>query len=51
LLAEALSRRGKSERRRKFKWISKNLGTPLVDLEDKEALNKILDAELIRKLR
>jgi len=50
LLAEALSRRGKSERKRKFKWISRNLGTPRIDLEDKEALNTVLDADLIRKL-
>ncbi len=26
-----------------FTWISANLGIPLVDLEDKEALNAVLD--------
>jgi hypothetical protein len=51
LLAEALSRRGKSSKPKKFKWISRNLGAPRVDLEDKEALNKVLDADLIRKLQ
>lgn len=26
-----------------FRWISRDLGTPRVDLEDKEALRSILD--------
>jgi hypothetical protein len=26
-----------------FSWVSRNLGTPAVDLEDKEALRAVLD--------
>lgn len=50
LIADALSRRAKSKKPKKFKWISGNL-KPRIDLEDKEALNRILDEDLIRKLR
>jgi hypothetical protein len=50
LLAEALSRRGKSSKPKKFKWISRKL-RPRIDLEDKEALYRILDEDLIRKMR
>ncbi len=50
LLADALSRRAKPPKPRKFKWISRNLGAR-VDLSDKEALNEILDRDLVRKLR
>lgn len=34
-----------------LKWIARDLGAPLVDLEDKDALWAILDAELIAELR
>ncbi len=50
LIADALARRAKSRKRKKFKWISRNL-KPRIDLEDKEELNKILNADLLRKLR
>lgn len=50
LLADALSRRAKSQKRKKFKWISKHLGAR-IDLDDKEALNEILDRDVLRKLR
>jgi hypothetical protein len=50
LLAEALFLRAKSRKPKKFKWISRNL-KPRIDLEDKEALNRILDEDLIRKMR
>lgn len=29
---------------RKFKWVTRNLGRPRVDLEDKEAVRALLDA-------
>ena len=50
LIAEALSLRAKSRKPKKFKWISRKL-RPRIDLEDKEALYKILDEDLIRKMR
>ncbi len=50
LLANALSRRGRSSPRKKFKWISRDL-KPRIDIDDKEALNEILDRDLLRKLR
>ena len=50
LIADALARREKPTRRRKLKWISRDL-KPRVDLEDKEAVNAILNADVIRKLR
>jgi hypothetical protein len=51
LIAESLSRRRKSSGKpKKFRWISRDL-KPRIDLEDKEAVNAILDADLIRKHR
>lgn len=41
LLGDALARRRKPAPRKKLKWISRDL-KPLVNLEDKEALNAIL---------
>lgn len=46
-LASQLLARGLHEERapqpRPFSWVSNDLGKPLVDLEDKEALNALLD--------
>lgn len=41
LLAPALSEKGQGGQR--FAWRTRNLGQPLVDLEDKEAVQAILD--------
>ena len=48
-MAEALSRRTKPHKPKKLKWISKHLKAR-VDLSDKEAVNEILDRDIIRKL-
>lgn len=32
-------------------WFSKDMGPPKVDLEDKEALNEILDEKLVSRFR
>src|SRR5438045_433197 len=50
LHADALARREKPARRRKLKWIRRDR-KPRVDLEDKAAVNAILNADVIRKLR
>lgn len=42
LLARELREEGE-RRPRSFSWVSRNLGRPAVDLEDKEALNALLD--------
>jgi hypothetical protein len=42
LLAREL-REGGERRPRSFSWVSRDLGRPAVDLEDKEALNALLD--------
>lgn len=46
-LASQLLAHGLREERkpptRTFSWVSDDLGTPLVDLEDKDALNALLD--------
>lgn len=42
LLARELGEEGE-RRPRTFSWVSRNLGRPAVDLEDKEALNALLD--------
>jgi hypothetical protein len=42
LLARELGEKGEP-RRRPFSWVSHDLGRPAVDLEDKEALNALLD--------
>ena len=45
LLATSLREHGGSrETLAQLEWISKDLGQPLVDLEDKEALRAVLDA-------
>jgi hypothetical protein len=43
LLAGALAAAGSDESVRSFAWKSADLGAPLVDLEDKEALRRALD--------
>lgn len=42
LLARELSPQAKPERR-PFEWVSRDLGKPVVDLEDKEALAALLE--------
>lgn len=42
VLAQALAERGASEGPA-FDWLDRDLGRPLVDLEDKEAVRAILD--------
>ena len=44
LLARSLKDLGERPDR-EFKWISRDLGEPMVDLEDKEALNAALDSD------
>ncbi len=43
LLAGALAERKHSAAARNFSWKAADLGAPLVDLEDKEALRRVLD--------
>ncbi len=46
--SEALARslvEDRSAERRSFEWISRDLGRPAVDLEDKEAVRAILDSK------
>lgn len=43
LLARALADRDALSRPRKLRWISKPMGAPLVDLDDKEAVHAVLD--------
>jgi hypothetical protein len=45
LIAEGLARRRTSRSRPPFRWISRDMGKPRVDLEDKEAVYAILDAD------
>jgi len=42
LLARELAEKGEQVRQ-PFSWVSHDLGKPAVDLEDKEALNALLD--------
>jgi hypothetical protein len=43
LLARGLREEAEPGPRRSFSWVSRDLGTPAVDLEDKEALRALLD--------
>jgi len=43
LLATALAESKQPATAHRFGWTSADLGTPLVDLEDKEALRRVLD--------
>jgi hypothetical protein len=46
LLADALAQRRQPKAGRPtLKWVSRGMGTPLVDLDDKDALNAVLDRE------
>ena len=40
LVAEALGRRRADSMKKPFKWNAANMGVPLVDLEDKEAVRR-----------
>jgi hypothetical protein len=50
LIAKLFRGRTNSRKPKKFKWIARDL-KPRIDVEDKESLNKILDADQLRKLR
>lgn len=43
LLARGLRQEAEPRSTRVFSWVSHDLGKPVVDLEDKEALNSLLD--------
>jgi hypothetical protein len=43
LLARALTEGGESDAPRALSWVSRDLGAPRVDLEDKEAVRQLLD--------
>ncbi len=45
LIAEGLARRRTSRAPPPFRWLSRDMGRPRVDLEDKEAVSAILDAK------
>lgn len=45
ILARGLSEADAQDGDRPFRWKTWDMGKPLVDLEDKEAVWKILDAE------
>lgn len=44
LLAQAFASGGSGGAPAPLRWVSRDLGMPLVDLEDKEALHRTLDA-------
>ncbi len=37
--------------RRPLQWVSKHMGAPRIDLEDKEALGRMLDEEHLERLQ
>jgi macrodomain Ter protein organizer (MatP/YcbG family) len=45
LLAEALAEVNKASEQPPFRWISKHMGPALVDLQDKAAVWRIIDAD------
>lgn len=45
LLAGALAERAPSSSPRPLDWTARDLGTPRIDLEDKEALRSVLDGD------
>lgn len=45
LLAHALAEPSEARRPPPLRWISHDLGTPLVDLDDKEAVRRVLDGD------
>jgi len=49
VLAPALDRDGSAGVPRPLRWISRDMGKPRVDLEDKEALWRLLDREELEK--
>ncbi len=52
LLVKALSlEKATGHKAPAFKWISRNMGVPLVELNDKEALHAVLDRDALEKLR
>lgn len=52
LLSRALSQeKNPAPRQKTLQWISRNMGEPLVDLDDKDAVQAVLDEESVRKLK
>jgi plasmid stability protein len=49
LLAPGLAGSGSAHEPRPLRWISKSMGKPRIDLEDKEALWQLLDREHLEK--
>ena len=45
ILARGLSEPAHTTARHKFEWRTWDMGTPLVDLEDKEAVRRALDGD------
>jgi hypothetical protein len=50
VLAPALSRAGSPREPRPFHWISKKMGKPLIDIDDKEVLGRMFDKEYLDRL-
>lgn len=48
LLAKALSEEATPERPYQLRWPVRSMGQPLVDIDDKEALHRELDADVSR---
>jgi hypothetical protein len=50
LLAPALADEESPRERSPLRWVSKRMGTPRIDLEDKHALGQALDEEYLQRL-
>ena len=51
LLVTALALEKKEPSRPPFKWITRNMGEPLVELSDKDAVHAALDEEALENLK
>jgi hypothetical protein len=49
-LAPALARESSEGVPKPFRWMTKDMGKPLIDIDDKEALGRMLDKEYLEKL-
>jgi plasmid stability protein len=49
-LAPVLARASSSKERRPFRLIAKDMGRPLIDIDDKQVLGQMLDREYLEQL-
>jgi plasmid stability protein len=51
VMAPALAEGGPARKPRALRWVAKSMGTPLIDIDDKDAVGRMFDREYLEKLQ